>query len=305
MREYQDIRYIDEWSSIEQVDKGWSSDKKYYIKTLDNRELLLRISDIAEYDKKKSEFEKIKALNCKNILMSEALDLGICNEGKSVYGLYSWINGEEASKKITSLTSEKQYELGVAAGKYLKEIHSIESEYKDDWEEQFNKKIDRKISIYKACGTIVENDDIVIKYLNDNRNLLKDRPQCFQHGDYHIGNMIITPASELGIIDFNRFDYGDPWEEFNRIVWSAEESPEFSSGYINRYFNNDVPDKFFKLMLLYILSNQIGSIAWAKDFGEEELSIAINQIKSILIWYDNLESYIPNWYFKELKMSNK
>ncbi|MEK3769068.1 hypothetical protein MKY14_10950 [Paenibacillus sp. FSL R5-0887] len=28
----------------------------------------------------------------------------------------------------------------------------------------------------------------------------------------------------------DRFDYGDPWEEFNRIPWCALTSPEFASG---------------------------------------------------------------------------
>jgi len=27
---------------------------------------------------------------------------------------------------------------------------------------------------------------------------------------------------ELIIIDFDRYDFGAPWEEFNRIVWSAK-----------------------------------------------------------------------------------
>ena len=86
-----------------------------------------------------------------------------------------------------------------------------------------------------------------------------------------LADMIITPSNELAIIDFNRFDYGDPWEEFNRITWCAEISQEFARGYINGYFNNNVPDLFFRLMLLYISSNQIGSVSWAKSFGNKEL----------------------------------
>ena len=58
----------------------------------------------------------------------------------------------------------------------------------------------------------------IIEYLQGNRHLLSNRPQCFQHRDYHIRNMIITPSKELGIIDFNRFDYGDHFQEFNRIT---------------------------------------------------------------------------------------
>ena len=63
-----------------------------------------------------------------------------------------------------------------------------------------------------------------IEYINNNRHLLKDRANTFQHGDYHIGNMMINKSNELVVIDFDRDDYGDPWEEFNRLVWSIQVS---------------------------------------------------------------------------------
>lgn len=299
MREYDDIRYRSEWISVDEVNKGWSEDKKFHIKTKDNKNLLLRICDVSQYEKKKKEFEIIKDLNKKSLNMSVAIDYGICNAGESVYSLYSWINGYDAREKLSSFSKEEQYNLGIVSGKYLKEIHSIPADNnRETWEERFNKKIDIKIDRYKKCGIVLENDDKIISYLEENRELLKNRPQCFQHGDYHIGNMIITGNNELGIIDFNRFDYGDPWEEFNRIVWSAEVSPEFASGYINGYFENKVPNDFFKLMLLYISSNQISTVGWAKSFGEKEIAIAINQAKRVIEWYDNYKSYIPSWYMK-------
>jgi len=78
--------------------------------------------------------------------------------------------------------------------------------------------------------------------------LLKNRPQVFHHGDYHIGNMLLTPDESVAIIDLNRMDTGDPWEEFNRIVWCSAVSPYFASGIINGYFNHQVPEEFFKLL---------------------------------------------------------
>lgn len=246
MREYHDIPHINNWKDINQINKGWSSDKKFYINTMDDKNLLLRISDISEHDRKKSEFENIKALESKDILMSSAIDFGVCNNGKSTYSLFTWIEGDDASIKVTTFTKDKQYKLGITAGTYLKKVHSMPApDSQLDWSKRFNKKIDSKISGYKDCGILLEGADKIINYIEENRHLLKNRPQCFQHGDYHIGNMIITPSNELGIIDFNRFDYGDPWEEFNRITWCAEVSPEFASGYINGYFNNEVPDLFF------------------------------------------------------------
>ena len=51
-------------------------------------------------------------------------------------------------------------------------------------------------------------------------------------------------------------------------------------------------------MLLYISSNQISTVAWAKSFGEKEVDIAINQTKRVIQWYDNYKNYIPSWYMK-------
>ncbi|MDS0524838.1 phosphotransferase [Clostridium sp. SHJSY1] len=297
MKEYQDIPYIKDYKAIKPINKGWSEDRKFYIRTIDNKDLLLRVTDISKYDRKYKEFQIIKSLEDKNILMSSAIDFGTCNNGKLVYSLFTWINGEDAHVKLVTLSKKKQYDLGITAGEYLKKMHNISVPPGiEDWFERFNNKIDNKISSYKSCGIILEDDEKIIKYLEDNRYLLKSRPQSFQHGDYHVGNMIITPSNKLGIIDFNRFDYGDPWEEFNRITWCAEVSPDFASGYINGYFNNNVPDLFFRLMLLYISSNQIGSVSWAKSFGEGEVNTIISQTKTIVRWYNGFLDYIPSWY---------
>lgn len=290
------------WDIIKSIDKGWSSDRKYYIKTVDGKELLLRISDMTQYENKKREFESLKLLMNENILMSHPIDFGICNSGKCVYSLLTWINGEDAEVILTQINNKKQYNLGIKAGKFLKQIHKISTPKNlVSWSERFNRKIDRNISNYKTCDIKFHGDEEMIKYINDNRFLLENRPQSFQHGDYHVGNMIITAKGELGIIDFNRMDYGDPWEEFNRITFCVNTSPIFASGYINGYFDNEVPDLFFRLMALYIASNQLSSIPWAISFGKKEVNTMLKQAENIMEWYDGFKTYIPNWYGVEKK----
>lgn len=137
---------------------------------------------------------------------------------------------------------------------------------------------------------------IVIQKVSVIRYALGNRPQCFQHGDYHVGNMVITIKGELGIIDFNRIDYGDPWEEFNRITFCVNTSPIFASGYINGYFDDEVPDLFFRLIALYIASNQLSAIPWVISFGKKEVATMLKQAENIMAWYNGLKTYIPNWY---------
>lgn len=172
-----------------------------------------------------------------------------------------WIDGIDAEVVLPTLTTKEQYCLGFSVGKILRKLHQIPAPTNlKDWSQRFNKKIDKKIRNYKACSIKITKADKIIDYINDNRYLLENRAQTFQHGDFHVGNMVVTESNKIGIIDFNKYDYGDPWEEFNRIVWCAEISEYFASGRINGYFDSDVPETFFKLLALYIGINTLSSV---------------------------------------------
>src|SRR5699024_10584345 len=116
--------------------------------------------------------------------------------------------------------------------------------------------------------------------------------------DFHIGNMLIDGNDKLYIIAFDRHDSCDPDEEFNRITWCASLSPAFASGRIDGYFNHDVPDEFWKLLLLYISSNMLSSLPWAIPFGDKEISTMKRSYAELLDWYDNFQRIIPKWYNK-------
>lgn len=296
----QDIKDYSTFTKIEPVNKGWSSDKKYYIEAADGRRLLLRVADISEYDRKKAEFEMMKQVAALGVPMSQPLDFGTCDNGKSVYSLLTWCDGEDAEVVLSRLTETEQYVLGVKSGEMLRKFHSIPApKEQEEWSCRFNRKTSNKIEKYKACGIKFDGDDKIIGYIQNNRHLLSGRPQCYQHGDYHVGNMIISPDNTLSIIDFNRPDFGDPWEEFNRIVWSAIVSPHFATGQLNGYFGGKPPAEFFRLLAFYISSNTLSSMYWAIPFGEDEIATMKNQAKDILSWFNNMNNPVPTWYLQD------
>lgn len=296
-----DIKNYNTFIKIEPVNKGWSSDKKYYIETAEGRRLLLRVADISEYDRKKVEYEMMKQVAALGIPMSQPVDFGICDNGKSVYSLLTWCDGEDAEAILPRLTETEQYMLGVKSGEILEKIHSIPApKEQEEWGIRFNRKTSIKIDKYKACGIKFNSDDKIIDYIENNRHLLSRRSQCYQHGDYHVGNMIISKMHTLYIIDFNRPDYGDPWEEFNRIVWSATVSPHFATGQLNGYFGGRPPIEFFRLLAFYISSNTLSSIYWAISFGENEVTTMKNQARDVLSWFDNMNNPVPTWYLTDL-----
>ena len=285
----------------EPINKGWSSDKKYCVTDENGLKYLLRISNIAEYETKQSEFNMMKRVSALGVPMCQPIEFGICDEG--VYSIQSWIEGVDAEDIIPKLSNTEQYGFGLTAGRILRKIHSISApSAQEDWEIRFTRKIDYKIKKYSECPIKYENGQVFIDYINDNRHLLKNRPQVYQHGDYHIGNMMVNKNGELHIIDFNRNDYGDPWEEFNRIVWCAQKSPSFATGIVNGYFDNAAPLEFWRLLALYVSSNTLSSVYWAIPFGQNEVDIMLKQAQDILKWYDNMRNPVPTWYKEGIRL---
>ena len=279
------------------INKGWSSDKKYCVTDKNGTKYLLRVSDIAEYDKKQLEFNMMKQVSALGVPMCQPIEFGVCDEG--VYSIQSWIDGVDAEEIIPVLSDTEQYVYGLEAGRILKRIHSIPAPAtQEDWEVWFNRKMDYKIKKYTECPLTYENGQAFIDYINENRHLLKGRPQTYQHGDYHIGNMMIGRDGKLYIIDFNRNDYGDPWEDIKAITWDVEASQMFASGRINGYFDSDVPEEFWRIFALYISCGILSSLPWAIPFGEEQIQVMVNQAKEVLSWYDNMRNPVPTWYFK-------
>ena len=95
------------WSKTEFIDKGWSADKKYYIETDDSTKLIIRLADISQYEKKKTEYETMAVISNLGIDMSQPIDFGTCANGKMVYILLSWLEGESAEEVLPKLDTEK------------------------------------------------------------------------------------------------------------------------------------------------------------------------------------------------------
>jgi len=299
------------------IEKGWSEDKKYCVTDAAGTRYLLRVSPLARRENRRALYEILRQVVATGIPMNLPVDFWVDDEG--VCMLYSWIDGEDLGEdSLPHLPETEQYALGLQAGEILRKIHSIPAPvYQEDWETRFNRKINTKIQKYSECGLRFEGDEHVLAYIEQNRHLLENRPQCFQHGDYHANNMMITHPSEpagspgtprngkLCIIDFDRYDFGDPWEEFNRIVWCAQESPHFATGMLRGYFDGspprglEPPMEFFKLLALYIASNTLSSITWAIPFGQEQIDILVAQSQDVLRWYDDMRNPVPSWYLKD------
>jgi serine/threonine-protein kinase len=285
------------FTKIEPINKGWSEDKKYCVTTADGTKLLLRITPIACYETRKALFEMLKQVSDIDIPMCQPVEFGTCENG--VYALHSWIDGEDLEEVLPLLPETEQYVLGLQSGEILRKIHTIPAPAEqEDWSVRFNRKTDNKIQKYRECGLCFEGDDKVIAYIEENRHLLENRPQTLQHGDYGVSNMMVADG-KVYAIDFSP-DYGDPWQDFESIRWAVDKSKYFATGMVRGYFNDDVPDDFWKLLKLYLAEGCFHNIVWSIDTQDEvQIDTTLRQISDVQKWFDNFKNPVPTWYLKD------
>jgi serine/threonine-protein kinase len=295
-----DIPGYERFTKIEPITKGMAGDTKYYIETADGGKRLLRVADINEYDRRKAEYDIMRQAWELGVPMSAPLDFGLCNGGQSVYTLIAWIDGKEAIKLLLSLSESEQYKFGIKSGEALRLIHKIPAPTSiPNWSERYFGVMDERFDAYRNEGIPFEGSDILLSFLDGNRDLLKARPQCHLHGDFHTGNMVVTDNGKLHIIDWHFVDFdsaGDPWSELTCVETAY---PAFSSGQIDGYFGGEPPQEFWRLFAYYVAASAITSIVWAKYFAPDELQSKIELNEYVLRWFNGMKNVVPTWYLKD------
>ncbi len=294
---FNDITISNTWMKIKKIEYGWSTDEKYYIEDNKNIKYLLRISNADTYEQKKREFEIINKFNTLDFKMSRAIEFGYFNKHRNVYMLLSWIEGYPLEEKLNSLPEIEQYRLGLNSGQILNQIHGIPVEPQDV---PFVNKISKKLlqlQMYENSSVRISNDEIAIAFVKNNIDMLCKSSPAYEHGDFHIGNLIYTPDKTIGVIDFNRWECGDKYEEFYKIQsFNIEHSIAFSVGQIQGYFNGNPPIDFWKVHAVYVAHASLYSIKWAESFGQEEVNGMTKRCLQAFDHYDNFNLIIPKWY---------
>jgi serine/threonine-protein kinase len=295
-----DIKGYHTFVKIEPVNKGLSDDQKFHIETADGENLLLRVSDLSKYERKRAEYDVIRPLSALYIPMSRPVDCGSCNNGKSVYQLLTWCQGEDAADRLATLSIAQQYVLGFKTGELLQKIHTVSAPSGiGDWSSRFHRDFNDALTEYRKNGLHFDGDDTAIAYVKQNAHLVNNRPQTLLHGDFHINNLIATPSG-ISLIDFDDVDYGDPWADFESIRWAVEKSSDFATGQVRGYFGGEPPEVFWQLFALYICADLFSNLMWSYSANEKEFASALRQVKDIMTWFDNFENPVPSWYVKDI-----
>jgi len=209
-----------------------------------------------------------------------------------------YVEGEDASERLPFMTSDEQYSVGVAAGRELLMMHNVEaSEELGMWSERRIMKHNRQLADYRSCGVKLPEEDAIIAFIEKQLPLMEGRPNRFQHDDFHPGNLLVHGSSYAATIDFNRYDWGDPYHDFLKIAYFGRDvSIPFSIGQIDGYFSGQIPDRFWNLYALYSAMIIFPTVTWTLQVVPEQIDSMMARIRTVLDDHRNFESVIPIWY---------
>jgi len=219
-------------------------------------------------------------------------ELGVC------YSLFSYIEGEDAKSLLPTCSVQEQYVIGFEAGKDLARIHAYPApKVTKPWYERAMIKHYNYLEAYKTCGIKINNDEKIIQFIENNADYIKYRPNCLQHDDFHLENIIVQDKQFVGVIDFNGFDWGDPIHDYVKVaLFQREISMPFSIGQIQGYFENNIPKDFWLLYSIYVAMTIFSTVVWCLRVAPEQLDKMIERISVVLDDHKNFELLIPTWY---------
>ncbi|NQG98375.1 phosphotransferase [Streptococcus suis] len=281
--------------SRQPLTKGWSTDRKYKVQLEDGRLGLLRIAERPAYEAKRLEFQLVEKLFGLGLPVAEPLSFWA--DDLSVSTLYEWVEGQDMNDLATSLSEQTLYELGCQSGQFLRTLHALPIDQSQrDWNSFYQAKSDSKLAAYQAASHSYPNGQAMIDFVQTNRHLLEGRPIAYHHGDFHTGNFLLGRDGKLKILDFDRYDIGDPWEEFNRLIFTADLSPAFARGQVDAYFDGAIPEELWRLLALYLTVNSLGALSWAERIDPDQVPLMQEQAATISEWYADFTRWVPTWY---------
>lgn len=274
------------YEKIKRIEKGFSPDEKWLVRSGEE----LFVLRLFEGNQKRRE-EEFALLQLMESLGVKALRPISIKQGEMITTFIEGVDGEEA---IAELTKEQQYALGYESSKDLQKIHTI-IDKEQNWAERQEAKYRRYLIRYKELELHIEGAAQIQAFIEKRIHLMKDRPSVLQHDDFHLPNLIVHDRKYAGVIDFGRFDWGDPIFDFVKLgMFSSELSEPFCRGLIDGYYNGPPNNEFWEIYSLYLAMSIFAGLVWGYQLGDFDSMFA--QAKRMIAEHDGFTRIVPKWY---------
>ncbi|RXJ04634.1 aminoglycoside phosphotransferase family protein [Anaerobacillus alkaliphilus] len=282
-------------TEINEITKGFSHDKKYVV----NGQYLVRIFPQGEEEKRKEEFNCIQTLSNYSQFVPKTYEFGHLADNEFSYMILEFLPGDDAESVLPQLSGDEQYEAGFLAGKELKKLHQLHApESTIDWFTQKKKKSDNYLEELQTVPVDDRLKELLATYIKQHEHLMRNRPNTFQHDDFHPSNLLIHNKVFSGIIDFQRMDWGDPLHDLTKIgFFSKRISVEFSRGVLEGYHSEEgISEVFWELYSLYSAMHIVSAIVWGLRMSQEQFETLLGYSLDVLADHDDFKQTIPKWY---------
>lgn len=294
------ISRINQATSITPIQKGFSSDHKFMVRFEHELPMILRMSHSNTLQLRQQEASLLLSLNQKGVICPSPVESGYLASLDMTYQLNSYLEGEDAEIILPTLSDTEQYRIGYDAGNQLALMHTLKAPLTiASWKNRAIEKHERYLTQYKASSITVPHDQKLIDFIMTNQHLLKGRPNQFQHDDFHLKNILMKDNQFTGTIDFNGFDWGDPYHDFVKIaLFSRQTSIPFSTGQVHGYFRNQVPELFWPLYSVYTAMTVFSSVVWSIRAAPEQLDEMLERLDTVIQDHSAFQSVIPSWFIE-------
>ncbi|WP_051621087.1 aminoglycoside phosphotransferase family protein [Paenibacillus sp. UNC451MF] len=294
---FEDIRNHCDFDHAEFIDKGFSSAQKYILYKSGEAAYLLRVYDGASYSRRVEEQKYLQQHYDNGVMCQKPVHEGYVPELGLCFLVLNYMDGESGEEVLPKLTVEQQVEQGYAAGHELRKIHEITPETPFNWAEKRYTKYMNKKNKVAELGVCFDKQKEIEMFIEAHFDLLKESRVSFQHDDFHPSNLIFKDNRLIGVIDFSRFDWGDPWEEFFKLSkYTCEISNHFAWGQLMGYFNERIPDHFWLKYHLFVALNQHATLIGG--FQNHRFKDTLLKISQTIDSHDFAGCGPPKWFLE-------
>ena len=281
-------------AAAERLDKA-VTDRKFCVETTWGKKRLLVIHTTEHYDWLENDFRMCDYIASSGINVMQPVSMGTFREKALAYQLYTWFDGVDLAEALTRMNPAEQFSAGKKTGELLRKLHTLPPMWEaEPWGIRFRRKVQEEIQVYNDNPNKFRSGDLLVRYLQDNLELVDNRPQMFVHGDFNCGNLMFLPDGQIGIIDLGwGNNCNDPWWDFREMTCHPKQSANFSTGLTKGYFEGEPPLEFFRLLSYYLAFGVLGEF---RDYtGEDDPE----WVKTTLNWFDDMRNPMPTWYLKD------
>ncbi len=282
-----------------EITKGFSSDKKYRVRTPSGSQFLLRVVAADKMERTQTEYHLIQQLNEAQVRVPQPITYGHWEDLRVGFYVLSFIEGQDAEEALRSCSADVQWQVGVAAGHDLYRMHQLHAPPEvAPWHPRVLRKFRAYVGAYRQLGMAIHGADRIIDFIEQSEPYLRDRPNRFQHDDFHVANIIVADEQYAGVIDFNRWDWGDPIHDFLKIAFfSRPISVQFSIGQLQGYFGHQaISDEFWHLYSVYVAMSLFASVVWTMRVAPETMEGMMGRIHRVLDDHRYFETLRPTWF---------